>query len=373
MKTLTLLLACLIIGSCAEKPTETKLPQVQTWTEIPEFSQYRISYMLVHQDTLYVSAYNEYGSFLREPLGFVFSSFDGETWRLSKDFMHSVGPMTTHGDTLFILASDSIYRKLPNGIWETAHATPNRLASGKEVADIVFIEGYMYGMISLYLNALETLRIFTDGSYVSLNVIMNTTFPFAGAKFIKVFENGHEVVYVRPRYDATRLNGLFRFDGKYFNPVNEGLTVPEMEVCPTNSMVVKDNVLYAAFRQPTRVKHLVNGRWENYSDTLPNWEHAFNVLPNLITQTTALAFSGNRLFASTQCLGVLEYQGDTTWVAMSRGLRKGFIPGIDNRDLYSPVVFLEHFKGKLFAGYGKPGYAPWSSGENGLFRYNLKP
>ena len=381
---ISVLALALVANSCKEQPNEVIVPpnESQRWESIPEFALLSIRYMLQHNGTLYMSAVDPrvirtigHGDTLRfdGERGLIYKTTDGRTWTKVRGFDNEVGPMAMHGDTLYALCSDTIFKMLPNGDWQRAIRTPGRMADASMVGDIVFYKDSLYAMQSL-TQALETGIIYPDGSYRELFVRFTPTrsYQYAGSKFLKVIKNGIETVFVRPRQGFTYLNGMFTFDGHLFHPLNEGLTDDERIYVPANSMALKNDTLYAGFLNPSGIKRLVNDRWEAFKDTLPNWEHAFNVRPNLITEPTAIAFAGERMFVATHCLGVLEWRDSTGWQAMSEGLLKGFIPGIDNTNLYTPVVFLEHFKGVLFAGYGQPAYAPWGNEVFGIYRYEVK-
>jgi hypothetical protein len=370
MKKILIVILVLIVG-CKEQPSEQikPTPAQTVWSVVPPLAQLSIRYMLQYNGTLYVSAHKKNGFLGRENLGFVYQTTDGENWTLSKGFTFGAGPMTMHGDTLYVLCDDTTFQKLPNGQWRAAFATPARLAGSDGVGDIVFYQDVMYGMQTLFINALETDRVFSDGSWVEVLPIYHR--GYSGAKFLRVVKNGVEEVYVRPRKGATLTNALYSFDGNLFYPINQGLTDRELLDCPTNTIILKGDTIYMGFLNPASIKRLINGQWESFKDTLPNWKYAMNVQPPLITEPTGVAFAGERCFVSTQCLGVLEWKNDSAWVAMSNGLLKGFIPGTDNTDLYSPVIFLEYFNGKLFAGYGDPASAPWANNDVGLYQYNL--
>ncbi len=354
----------------------------QRWESIPEFASLSIQYMLQHNGTLYMSADDPrvtrtigHWDTLRfdGERGLIYKTTDGQTWTKVRGFDNTIGPMAMHGDTLYALCSDTIFKMLPNGVWERAIRTPDRMRDASAVGDIVFYRDSLYAMQSLYSGALETGIIHRDGSYRELLPLYGIPYqPFAGAKFMKQMINGSERVYVRPRKNHSAGSAMFTFNGEVFEPFVNGLSELEKRYVPTNSMTFKNDTLYAGFLNPSGIKRLVNDRWEAFKDTLPNWEQAFNVRPNLITEPTAIAFAGERMFISTHCLGVLEWRDSTGWQAMSEGLLKGFIPGIDNTNLYTPVVFLEHFKGVLFAGYGQPAYAPWGNEVFGIYRYEVK-
>jgi hypothetical protein len=377
---IALLALALVANSCKEQPNEVIVPpnEPDRWQAIPEFASLSIRYMLQHNNTLYLSArdtrVNLYTStgWSGDP-SVVYKTTDGQTWTKIAGFYHEIGPMTMHGDTLYALCSDTIFKMLPNGEWQRAIPTPGRLADGEAVGDMIFYRDSLYAMQSWY-QALQTFVIYPDGTYREILPIPATPAyqPYAGAKFLKQVVNNQERLFVRGKRAASVGSPMFTFDGWIFRYCVNGLSEREKLLAPVNSMTIKNDTVYAGFMGPAGVKRLVNDHWEPFKDTLPNWEHALNVRPNLITETTGIVFVGERLFVSTQCMGVLEWRDSTGWQAMSEGLLKGFIPGIDNTNLYTPVVFFEHFKGKLFAGYGSPGFAPYGNQVTGLYRWDVK-
>lgn len=372
-----LLALALVANSCKEQPNEVIVPpnESQRWEIIPEFASLSIRYMLQHNNTLYVSArdtrVNWYTStgWTGDP-SVVYKTIDGQTWTKIAGFDDEIGPMTMNGDTLYALCSDTIFKMLPNGEWQRTIPTPGRMGDGKAVGDIIFYRDSLYAMQSWY-QALETGLIYPDGTYKQILPIPAYQ-PYAGAKFLKQVINNQEHLFVRGIRGASVGSPMFTFDGWVFEYCVNGLSEQEKLLAPVNSMTIKNDTVYAGFMKPSGVKRLVNNQWEPYKDTLPNWEHALNVRPNLITETTGIVFVGERLFVSTQCMGVLEWRDSTGWQAMSEGLLKGFIPGIDNTNLYTPVVFLEHFKGALLSGYGQPGFAPYGNQVTGLYRWDVK-
>jgi len=88
----------------------------------------------------------------------------------------------------------------------------------------------------------------------------------------------------------------------------------------------------------------------------------------LTNAPTSIVFYQNRMFVGTEWMGLFEWT-DSGWVSMTKGLRFEF-PNYPQYELYSAIVQLESFKGKLFVAYGEPCYAPVTGGK-GIYYYTF--
>ena len=100
----------------------------------------------------------------------------------------------------------------------------------------------------------------------------------------------------------------------------------------------------------------------DYTDTIPYYSKDSLLY---YSEPTEIAFVKERMFISTNRLGVLEWNKEKGWIQISTGLIDS---GADK--LYRPVVFLESINETLIAVYGEPGYAPW--GGLGVYKLKLK-
>lgn len=344
--------------------------QPQRWMLIPEFQNMDIRYILIMDNTMYVAARDMNLSDLTMGRGVIFKTNDGANWERFKSFKVTPGPMTNYGDTLYVLLNDSIYSYHTDTGWRGRFPTPERLMDPKGVGDIIFLNGYLYGMTGLFTN--ETFRIYPDGS--NEEVFPRYGRSYSGTKFIKNIKFGQEHVYVRPHWFA---NLFYQFDGNEFIELTEGLTEKELtSYNPTNSMTIHNDTLFAGFKYPAIIKYLTNENvWTPFTDTLPISKSWNLYTPPLRTQTTALAFAGNRLFVATDPIGVVEWGKTTGWKNISHGLVLSPSINDESYEVFDPVVFLEYFNGYLFAGYGEPAYAPWidfQGGGKGLYIYKVE-
>lgn len=381
-----ILYCCFVIGniisnlSCKESiappPPNIMTPQ---WNIVPALASLDVRYMTQQNGTLYLAAVDpdvqetetiNGRTHYKGDRGVVYSTTDAVTWTKIKGFNLDIGPMTYHDDTLYCLVTDSIHRLLPNGEWQTVFKTPDRLADASADGDMVFYKDTLYAMQTFFGNAAETYRIHPDGSFEELLNSVTGILHFSGAKFIKIICNGKEYVYLRAHWNA---GGLFSFDGNKFTDIKNGISPEEYIFLSSNAMAIKNDTLVAGFGgfgTPASIKVLIGNSWKTYKDTLPNSHSAFLLTPILRTLPTAITFAYERMFVATNSLGVLEWKNDKGWRQMSEGLIPGFIPGLNEKDLYHPLPFLEYFKGKLIAAYGQPGYGPW--GGIGTYTYTLK-
>jgi hypothetical protein len=368
-----LLILLSIINFGCKAPTEVipEKPEEKKWEAIPEFVNMDIKYMLILNNILYIAAKDLSKDDIERDRGVIFRTNDGKSWERIKEFNRSPGPMTSLGDDLYVLLNDSIYYFNPDQGWTGRYLTPERLGDPEIVGDIVFIDSCLYGMQTFYPNAFQTFKIFPDGS--NTEIFPRYGRSYAGAKFIKLVKNGMEYVYLRPHYYD---NYFWRFDGKEFIREVDGLTERELiSLNPTNSMAVHNDTLFAGFKYPASVKFLSdNNKWESYTDTLPRSKSWYLFKPELKTQTTALAFYEDRLFVATDPVGVLEWSKNNGWQRITKGLTVSAAANDESDEVFDAVVFLECYKGILFAGYGLPAYAPWQDfygGEKGLYKFKI--
>jgi hypothetical protein len=234
------------------------------WRLIPQFATLDIRYMLQKDGALYVVADDPnvtqvdptrkgiYGqTYLKGEKGLIFSTIDAVTWTKIKSFNIEAGPLTFHGDTMYCLASDSIFRCLPNGQWQAAFATPPRLSYAPAVGDIVFDDSSLIAMFSQNTYALQTWRIYPNSSYREL-LVDQGIYQYSGAKFLKHEKFGQSVIYVRPHWIA---NGFFKLVGDLFMNLTDGLSYDETHSSsPSNSMAIHNDTLFAGFKYPGNIK-----------------------------------------------------------------------------------------------------------------------
>lgn len=374
---LLLVFAALLNFRCKDSPTGPKdddsEPKKKDWELISTFSNLDIRYMIQLNDRIYVAAINPFYSDrdTNAARGMIFESKDALTWTKIFSTKYNVGPMAVHGDSLFFICQDSIYYYLADQGFRGKFKPPPRVSLPAEIGDMIFFKGNLYIMGAI--TAPETWCVYPDGSYEIIKTMMGI-FSNGGAKFIKLSQGGVEKIYVRAMYGTFSTTIIWEFDGNLFRLIENGLTQAEKDVSnPSNSLAVKHDILYAGFKSPATVKILVNDTWQTITDSLPYSKSAFQLSPVLKTETIAITFYGDRMFVSTQSVGVFEWLPQKGWEQMSDGLiEHPPIPGVVNKDLYVPVVFLEAFNGYLLAGYGVPGYAPWGLGLSGNFGLFIK-
>jgi hypothetical protein len=360
----------LVDFGCREKILPPPVQDIPKWNVVPELATLDVRYMIQHNDVLYLTAVDPNvkdtcissgNCYYVGDRSVVYKTTDAVTWTKIKGFKITIGPMTFHDDTLYCLGDDSIYTMLPNGVWRTAFATPPRLAYAPSIGDIVFIRDTLYGMQTYYANAAETYRIHPDGSYEEVLSGPDGAIHFSGSKYLKKVHNGSELIYVRPIYGMWASNNLFLFDGYTYSHADIGLTDSDI-FGGSDAMATKGDTLFAGFGgriAPGVIKFLVNGQWMQFHDTIPSSHSAYLVTPVLYAQPTAITFFGDRMFVATNSQGVMEWKEKEGWVRMSEGLKPGHIPNLQEPDLRYPLPFLQCFKSKLIAAYGKPGYGPW--------------
>jgi len=334
-----------------EPPIDIKTQK--QWEPIQELSNLSVRYILKHDKTLYLSAVESN----KDYRGVIWKTNDGNNWIMLRTFEKAIGPLTTHGDTLYCLG-DSLFRYIiPLEIWENV-CQPKPLTSDVQaVSEMIFLKNKLYAMQTFFSDAVATYRINFDGTVENISVLPEIGPSYGGAKFIKNLENA-EYCYVRGQYYK---GGFYSFNGKIFTKIKEGLTNESWIYPPTNSMEIKNDTLFAGFRYPGVIKFLNNNIWTNYSDPLPLTKEG-NKIYN--TEPTEITFVDDKMFVSTDALGVLEWKKDSGWIQFSKGLLS-----YSWVDLYYPIVFLESIKNILIASYGDPGYAPW--GGIGVYKYKI--
>jgi len=370
----------LVDFGCREKILPPPVQDIRKWNVVPELATLDVRYMIQHNDVLYLTAVDPNvkdtcissgNCYYVGDRSVVYKTTDAVTWTKIKGFKITIGPMTFHDDTLYCLGDDSIYTMLPNGVWRTAFATPPRLAYAPAIGDIVFIRDTLYGMQTVFGNAMETYRIHPDGTYEEV-AGPDGLYHYAGSKYIKKESNGSEVVYVRPIYGLYGSRNFFSFDGYTYTHIENGLTDNDI-FGGSDAMAIKNDTLYAGFgamKAAGNIKIFINGQWKQVYDTIPYWRLAYSVTPVLRAEPTAITFWGEKIYVATNSTGVIEWEDNSGWVQLSNGLIHGFIPNIDNKELYYPVPFLKCLNNKLIVAYGKPGYGPW--GGVGVYTYDLK-
>lgn len=346
-----LFISLLILNTCANEPIIDEKPKEEKkWELIPEFAEINIRYIVNNQNSLYIAGVKYLNNGKKN--GTIYTTTDGSTWQLIGEFPDEIGPMT-YNNGLFILRQDSIYKYVGDKKWIGVLPTPRRMMEPYADGDMIFIDDNLYIMQTFYPNTRETYKVYPDGTSEEVKVLFGMT--FGAAKFIK--NNFSNQVYVRGNWGV---RGVFKFDGSTFIPIENGLSEKELLMGnPTNSMTIKDNKLIAGFN-PAVIKRLTDAEiWENITDTM---QYSTN---NIYDDcwTTAITYLGDRLFAATNYYGVFEWTTDSTWKDYSRGLLEYDFRS-ERPDKYYPITFLECFKGKVYAGYGSPAYAPWNDGES---------
>lgn len=349
---LILLITFLFFTSSCNNLTEPPPDDKKTkWEIIPELAEVDVRYILKHQTTVYLT-----GLFTgRAYRGSIWKTHDGENWTMLRTFEKAVGPLAINGDSLFCLG-DSLFKYIiPTDNWVNVCRPWPLTSDVQAVSEMIFLKNELYAMQTYFSDAVQTFRIYFDGTIEDIPVLGYT---YGGAKFIIKTEDA-PFCYVRGQYHK---GGFYSFDGKIFTKIKNGLSDKEWMYPPTNSMEIYKDTLFAGFKFPGLIKYLDNNTWKTYTDTLP-----FNkVGQNLYyTEPTEIVFVNERMFVSTDALGILEWTKDFTWAPLSEGLR-----AYSWVDLYHPVVFLESINSTLIAAYGAPGYAPW--GGTGVYKYELK-
>lgn len=351
------LLLSFLFNSCSTNEPALKDDKQLKWELMPELAEVDVRYIVKNDRNLFlagVESSNEYS-------GLLYKTADGLNWELIKNFPAAVGPLTFKNDTLYIL-SDSLYMYTPaselKGICKyegVINIEPHYFG------DMIFLKGNLYLMKTAGDDYLKTYKLSFDGTFEVMKVLQNL--DYGGAKFIKDPSKPDDIAYVRPYYYWPF---FFYFDGMNFYLLADGLTEDEKKSSASNSMAFKEGLLYAGFKNPSSVKILTENIWQTYTDTLPRSKYADNFQPPLKTETTAIVFYKDRMFVSTNYLGVLEWTKNSQWVPISNGL----IDLNEMKGLYDPIVFLEEFNDFLFAAYGMPAYAQW--GGKGVYKINLK-
>jgi len=358
-------------SGCKNEITPPSSVGSPAWKAVTQFQSLDFRYLINHNGVLYLDAINPAVNSVRDSSGnwyypgergLVYRTSDAISWEKIKSFAHDIGPLTFHGDTLYCLASDSIFRFTPNGIWQGAYVTPPPLGNPSADGDMIFLRDTLYSMQTFFTNSAQTFRIHTDGTYEEV-AGPDGMAHFSGAKFIHAVVGGREVAYVRPRWGASM---FLVFDGQNYTHVENGLSAGQL-IAPTDAMIVINDTLYAGFGgqqgsgTPGCIKVLTNNQWVSRYDTLLSSHSAYVVNPTLYAQPTALAFWNGSLYVATNSQGVEKWTDTIGWIRISSGLIPGNVAGLLEPDLRAPIPFLESIGNKLVVAYGKPGYAPWGS------------
>ncbi len=369
----------ILISGCKDSVSTLSPETSPAWKVVPDLARVDVRYIIEHDSELYLAAVDPTVLSVCDSTGchylgersMLYKTSDAITWTKIKGFTTDIGPLTYHGDTLYCLANDSIYRMYPDGAWESAFPTPPRLGDASADGDMTFIKDTLYAMQTFYGNAVETYRIHPDGAYDEVPG-PDGIIHYAGAKYIKNVVAGEERTYLRPHW---LVGGFFRFDGYQYVHMEQGLIQTVLGSSPSDAMATSGDTLFAGFggtqgSTPGVIMRLESNQWLHVHDTIPSSHSAYLVSPTLYAQPTAIALAAGRMFVATNSQGVLEWDDVRGWVRMSDGLKPGHIPGLNEPDLKYPVPFLKYIKGVLVAAYGSPGYGPW--GEVGVYTWTVK-
>lgn len=348
------LLSLLFIAECKDHGVEPPPPtkEEKKWEEIPLFKNVDIRYMVQHRGVLYVSTY---------PVNYdsakvLYKTEDGITWDTLKTFERTIGPIAFHGDTLTILESGRTWKYHPSFGWEMFW---EHLIAADHTYDMLWLKDKLFVFDKDFglIYSIDTVKVMRD-----LFVEPSTS------RFIKHTYQGKEIYYTRPFYVYE--DKIYRFNGSSFEILMYGISSDENKYANYPAMYVYNDTFYAGFNTPSRIKKLVNDVWVNVTDTIPNTPYANIFSPPLINRPTSIVFHQNRMFVGTEWMGVLAWS-DSGWIQISKGLRLEF-PDRPQYELYSAIVQMESFRGKLFVGYGEPWFAPGSGRGKGIYYYTLE-
>lgn len=353
----TSMLFTLFMAGCEDKGVDPPPPPPEKkWEEIAMFKNADVRYMVQHKGVLYVSTYfaqqtnNDTSKFI------LYKTEDGVKWDTMKTFERFIGPIAFHGDTLTILEGGRTWKYHPAFGWEMFW---KHLMAADLTDDMFWLNEQLFVFDNAYrlVYSKDTVNEMRD-----LFILPSTS------RFIKHTFQGKEIFYTRSFY--THEDKIYRFDGKSFEIIMNGITTEENKRANWPAMDVYNDTFYAGFNTPSRIKKLVNDVWMNITDTILNTPYANSFSSPLINPPTSIVFHQNRMFVGTEWTGVLEWT-DSGWVSISKGLRLEF-PDYPQYELYTAVVQMESFKGKLFVGYGMPAFAPGSGRGRGIYYYTIK-
>lgn len=356
LKLLLIVFIVLLNISCdSTEPTETPPDEKPKWEVIPELENIDVRYIIKHNNTLFLTGLVTG----REYRGEIWKTADGENWTIIRTFEKAVGPLAINGDSLFCLG-DSLFRYIiPLNKWENVCQPYPLNTDVQAVGEMIFLENTLYAMQTLYSDAVATYRLNYDGSFDELLVYNGRS--YGGAKFIKK-NNINNWCYVRGQYYK---GGFYRFDTNTFTILKDGLTDEAWLFPATNTMEVVNDTLFAGFRYPGIIMYLDNdNEWKDYTDSIPC--RMDSILVGQI-EPTEITFINEKLYTSTDILGIFEWGKNTGWINISAGLKTY---NVGNATVFYPIVFLENVKEILIAAYGAPGYAPW--GRVGAYRLKVE-
>lgn len=321
------------------------------WEEIALFKNADIRYMTQHNGVLYVSTYtikSTGNDFI------LYKTEDGVYWDTLKVFERFIGPLAFNGDTLTVLENGRTWKYHPTFGWKMFW---EHLIAIDHTRDMVWLNDQLFVFDQDFhlVYSRDTIR----------NMLNLFNLPSV-SKFIKNTFQGKEIFYTRPFYVYE--DKIYRFDGSSFEKIMNGISVDENKRANYPAMYAHNDTFYAGFNTPSRIKKMINDIWVNYTDTIPNTPYV-NILSDPTNKPTSIVFLQNRMFVGTEWTGVMEWT-ESGWVSISNGLRLA-LPDYPQYKLYSAIVQIESFKGKLFVGYGEPWFAPVVGGK-GIYYYTFE-
>jgi hypothetical protein len=280
---------------------------------------------------------------------------DGVKWDSLKVFERTIGPIAFNGDTLTILESGRTWKFHKVFGWRLFW---EHLIAADYTYDMFWLKN------QLFIFDRDFRLIYTQDTVL---VMRDLFVEPSVSKFIKHSYDGEIVFYTRPFYIHT--DRIYRFNGLRFDIIMNGIEKSENVFPNYPAITIHNNILYAGFNSPSRIKKLLNNTWINVTDTILNTPDANIFTPPLINKPTSIAFYKQQMIVGTEWTGVLAWT-ETGWISLSKGLRLEF-PDFPEYKLYTAIVQLEVFHDKLFVGYGDPWYAPGSGRGKGIYFFNL--
>lgn len=322
------------LSGCSTEPQPVKdeeQKEPHLWQEVAGFSNISVRYLVKNDNALFISGYDP-----ADKSGYLYKTTDGENWELIKRFPpNKAGLLAFNGDDLYIF-SDSLYKYTPDNKLSTVCYFQG-INFPMDWMDMVFIHDTLYIAADYFVHGIYKLKF--DGTYVELPASPYGYYGWGTSKFIKD-PSGNDIVYARPQYYNRQ---FYTFNGSKLSYCTDGLVESSKDNEIVNSMAFKDGNLYAGFSHPTIVMVYLTNSWFPYTNELPAIDDE-----DYESETTALTFYGERLFAATNYLGVMEWSANRKWIDLSDGLRHDDV----RTALYEPVAHIEYFKGHLFAAYG---------------------